>query len=337
MARQCKLYIYIYKRYTYLRAVFIPSGAVYAAEEQLAAKCSRAWFAVSNILFQHKRMSVDRCLKLVDSVVFPVGMYASEFLAPLSLTKSSFNSRDSLLRSWEGYKLEIVNQRVCRLILSVHKKTSRLAVLGELGRYPVLLKSLHQSLMYDYSIRKHQSGSILGLAVAEMASSGQDSWLTRVRSVQKLLDIPVFSTHHSEAFVSNQINSKLKSIFESFYLDEINKIKLADDNINHNKLQFYSTFKGCFKTEPYISLINNRNQRKWISRLRTLSHRLEVETGQYHGIPFQERIWEYCKSDPENTQGSLGTKAHFLVNCVTFSDERMCLFRRLSLLIPNFY
>ena len=200
----------------------------------------------------------------------------------------------------------------------------------------MILKSLHQSLMYEFSIRKHQSGSLLGLAVAEMASSGQDSWLSRVRSVQTLLDIPVYPTHHSETFVSAQINLKLKSHFDSFYLEEINKIKLGDDNLDHNKLRFYKTFKGCFKTEPYIFLINNRNQRKWISRLRTSSHRLEIETGRYTCTPVNERQCEFCSPDPDNPQANLGTEAHFLINCVTFSDERRCLFQRLSLIMPNF-
>jgi hypothetical protein len=175
------------ERYTYLGSVFIPSGAVYAAADQLVAKCSRAWFATSNVIFQHKKMPVDRALKLVDSIVLPVGLYASEFLAPLSLSKPCLSSKESLLRAWESYRLETVNQRVCRMILSVHKKTSRLAVLGELGRYPVLLKSLHSSLMYEWSIRKHQAGTLLGLAVAEMAASTQDSWLSRVRTIQSLL------------------------------------------------------------------------------------------------------------------------------------------------------
>ena len=85
-----------------------------------------------------------------------------------------------------------------------------------------------------------------------------------------------------------------------------------------------------------MSLINNRNQRKWISRLRTSSHRLEIETGRYTSTPVHERQCEFCAPDPDNPQANLGTETHFLLYCVTFSDERRCLLRRLSVFLPNF-
>ena len=308
------------ERYTYLGCVFIPSGAVYAAADELAAKCSRAWFSISNILYENKKMSVQRCLKLVDSLVFPVGLYASEFLAPLGLSKTSFKSEDELLRSWENYKPELTNQRVCRLVLSVQKKTSRLAVLGELGRYPVLLQAIQQSLMYEWSIRKYQPDSLVGQAVSEMEGLGQDTWLSRVQSIRKLLDIPLPPLYFTEDMVRSNVCKKLKSKFDVFYLREMNRVKIGNDGINHNKLRLYSTFKGTFKPEYYIDNINNRNQRAWISRLRTSSHRLEVEVGRYTGVPLEQRQCRYCSPAWDDPHDRIGDEAHFLHDCPTFAN-----------------
>ena len=327
----------IAEQYTYLGAVFIPSGAVYAAVDALTAKCSRAWFSLSNFMYENKKMPVVKCLKLVDSLVFPVGQYVTELLTPLSLPGKSFNSQEELLRSWEVFYLENTNQRVCRLILSVQKKTSRLAVLGELGRYPLLIKSLVQSIMYEHSIVKYQSGSLVGQAVAEMSSAGTpDCWLSRVHSIKQLLNIPAYPAYWSEQRVSHNVNKIIKSKFDAFYLNEINKIKIGEDGFNHNKLRFYSTLKGCFKPEYYISNINNRNQRAWLSRLRTSSHHLEVEKGRYQNIPYSERFCRYCSPANEDPDGRLGTEAHFLHDCATFANQRRCLFAKLSLVLPTF-
>jgi hypothetical protein len=317
--------------------VFIPSGAVYAAVDALTAKCSRAWFSLSNVMYENKRMPVDKCLKLVDSLVFPVGQYATELLGPLSLPAKSFQSRDSLFKAWEGFHLEITNQRVCRLILSVQKKTSRLAVLGELGRYPMLIKSLVQSILYERSILKYQPATLVGQAVAEMDSAGDDaSWLSRVRRARLLLEIPFYPSYMSDDLVSREVSNKIKSQFDIFYISEINKIKLGNDGLNHNKLRFYSSFKGCFKPEYYITNINNRNQRAWLSRLRTSSHHLEVEKGRYSGTPISERWCRYCPPACEDSFGRLGTEEHFLHDCTTFSNQRRCLFAKYSQIFPLF-
>ena len=87
-------------------------------------------------------MPLKHSLQLLDSVCMPVGLYASEFLAPLSLPKAALKDKISILKAWEDYPLETINQRACRTILSVSKKATMLAVLSELGRYPVFLNAL---------------------------------------------------------------------------------------------------------------------------------------------------------------------------------------------------
>ena len=149
--------------------------------------------------------------------------------------------------------------------------SSRLAVLGELGRYPVLIKAIVQSIMYERSILKYQPGALVGQAIVEMqVLNDSNSWQGRVKSLKTLLDIQNYPEYWSEKRVSKHITSKVQSKFDIFFKSQINTEKLgASDGLDHNKLRFYKTFKGCFKPEYYISSINNRNQRAWLSRLRT--------------------------------------------------------------------
>ena len=77
------------------------------------------------------------------------------------------------------------------MFLSVHKKTSRLAVLGELGRYPIFINSLAQCLNYKFSMESRRNTATLMdhvmTEMEDMTRTGQDCWLTRVRQFETLL------------------------------------------------------------------------------------------------------------------------------------------------------
>ena len=116
-------------------------------------------------------MKVDRAIELFDSLISPIALYASQFWSVLSLPASSFNTMENLLKSWEKFHPETLNQKFCRLILSVQKKTSRLAVIGELSRTPLLITSLVQSMKYKWTIlNKSDKNSLVFQAVNEMSS-----------------------------------------------------------------------------------------------------------------------------------------------------------------------
>ena len=169
--------------YQYLGIKIRPSGTFSFAAEELCSKARRAWFGISNIIYKDKRMPVARAFQLFDSLVTPVALYACELWYPLNLSQKSFKSKPNLLSSWESFKCETVNQLCSRILLSVHKKASRLAVLGDLGRYPLALRAMSQCLNYRLSLARKSASSLLGLAMAEMrvlADQGVDCWLTRV-------------------------------------------------------------------------------------------------------------------------------------------------------------
>ena len=121
-----------------------------------------------------------------------------------------------------------------------------------------------------------------------------------------------------------------QSKFDIFFKDEINSTKVGEDGVDHNKLRLYKTFKSCFKPEYYVENIHNRNQRAWLCRLRTSSHRLEVERGRYRGILYCDRRCKYC---PE---GDIDTETHFLHDCSIFGQERAQFFAEMGEIIPNF-
>ena len=106
--------------YTYLGIIFKPSGSVEAAVKELLAKANRAYYSMSSLVYQNKKIKLERAIELFDSLISPIAMYASQFWAVYSLPASSFSCKESLFQSWEKILPENLNQKFFRLILSVH-------------------------------------------------------------------------------------------------------------------------------------------------------------------------------------------------------------------------
>ena len=134
---------------------------MHLATNELFTKANRAWFAISNVLYQHRKLAVHKALQLFDGLIKPIFSYATEFWLPFIITKKGFESQKNILKFWESFQPEVLNQKVCGLLLSVHKRSSRLAVLGELGRYPVLLPALRHCLKYEYHIKEMDRSSLI--------------------------------------------------------------------------------------------------------------------------------------------------------------------------------
>ena len=141
-------------------------------------------------------------------------------------------------------------------------------------------------------------------------------------------------------------------------MDSLNRTNSFNDQVDHNKLRTYRTFKGSFTREPYIDQVRNRNQRASLARLRTGSHNLGVERGRWARpvTPIHNRVCVHCLSDtppsasaaapqpasptrpasPQQQPGLLDDEKHFLVQCNRFINERNEVFQEMSISMPSF-
>ena len=114
--------------------------------------------------------------------------------------------------------------------------------------------------------------------------------------------------------------------------DEGKQIKPDKNGLDRNKLRFYSSLKSSFSREPYLDLVQSRNQRSFIARLRCSAHNLEIEKLRYvtPPIPPSMRTCQFCFS------GAIGDEEHFLLNCDLFSLKRACFMGKMNSIIPSF-
>ena len=69
-----------------------------------------------------------------------------------------------------------------------------------------------------------------------------DCWLTRIEKVKTLLKLKRLPAKSDKAGAI--IDKIIKSKFDKFYLDQINKLRIGNDGQDHNKLRFYKKIKG---------------------------------------------------------------------------------------------
>ena len=285
--------------YQYLGIILKPSGSMQYAVSELFDKASRAWFAISNVLYKYKRLPIDRAFQLFDSLIRPIALFSCEFWLPNILAKKNLISKEALLKAWENLHFEVLNQKLCRLLLSVHKRCSRLATLGELGRYPSFIFALKNCLKYEWALQNNEEGSLISKAVKEMASKPYlDTWFSRVQGMKAVLGIS--RLHGNKDSVGLQLNKKLHSSFDRFWIDQISSGKIGIDGLDHNKLRFYKTLKSSLTPEPYIINVLNRSQRAWLTRYRVSAvPTLGIESGRYTRpiTPVTSRICKYCTSN----------------------------------------
>ena len=76
---------------------------------------------------------------------------------------------------------------------------------------------------------------------------------------------------------------------------------------NVPKLRSYIKFKICFKTEKYLTLNLNRNERSVMAQFRCGVLPLRVETGRFVGEQVSERLCKLCN------RGCVEDETHFLL------------------------
>ena len=89
----------IVDNYQYLGIKFKPSGSFTFAVGELFDKASWAWFAISNVLYQHKQLAVRKALQLFDSLIRLIMLYAVEFWLPFTIPKKGLVNFNCLLKS----------------------------------------------------------------------------------------------------------------------------------------------------------------------------------------------------------------------------------------------
>jgi len=189
--------------------------------------------------------------------------------------------------------------------------------MGETGRYPLFIKCFKQMINFWLHVKNADPNSLAHKAFVvdtDMANDNKESWGLGVKRILE---------HFGEGRVwsdNDQINHKSyprifeKAMRRNYDIFWQHKVRLS--SLTNGKLGNYGNFKKSNTEEPYLSL--PFKYRKYLSRFRSSSHKLRIETGRYLKplLIREDRICKYC------TLGSLENEEHFLLVCPYYKFER---------------
>ena len=276
------------------------------AANDLYQKALKAMFALKARFSNFGDIPVDLSFKLYDALIRPITTYGSEiWIADFNVNLSNFDTIPA----------EKLQHKFCKLVLGINKRASNLASRCETGRNPILLFVL--SLMFNFYERCKQSAPDRLLHSAfcvdqGLYSDGSKSWYNTLSKIFKKMDL---TENETKSLNSDIFNRRLLKYFTNQTKDKLDSNKINDDT----KLKVFSNVLQFGNIPQYLKLNVPKEVKSNITKLRTSTHKLHIETGRYTRpkTPRNERTCNFCSQ--------IETESHFLLFCVKYKSQRLKL------------
>lgn len=307
-------------KYCYLGIIFDQNGSFSSANSELRAKALRAYYSLKNNIIKSS-LSFKSTTTLFDTLVKPVLLYGCQIIAPHFKTmKYLYNLKtetpsDNFLKYLAQDHYERFHLKFLKWNLSVHQKASNVGCWGDSGRYPLFVEAIKLSI--DYFERAQDSfnksdGTLLAAAFSVQKDLGLD-WYTNLTKVCSRYQDSSISTKRQSTSVAECVRKEFTkhwSICKS----------------TSPKLEFYNQIKSDFRTEDYLSLVEDPNHRASLTRLRISSHNLYIERGRYETplVPREDRWCTYCYQN--SGYKPVESESHVLLFCPLYKSLKKRIF-----------
>ena len=286
--------IEIVNKYCYLGIIFSASGSFTNACDALFDKALKAFYKFKQL---HPQNNAKLAARLFDALVVPILTYAGVVWGPLYAHKIS---TDNFFTTCNDSPIERLNVKLCKYLLGVHKKSTNNAVRGELGRYPLLINVLENSVRYYTRILNASSDSLVKLSCSDREIClYEKSWISIISKLRATFGQNTMKAHMLDLYKENW-----ESLMNSF------------SNDPDSKLRTYAKYKKYFCTENYV-LQFPQSIRRNLTKLRISAHTLAIETGRYTKplkTPIVKRTCFHCNQ--------IEDEFHLIFNCELYAAER---------------
>ena len=213
-------------------------------------------------------------------------------------------------------ELERVQLKFSKQILGVRSNSSNAAIYGELGRFPLYIQRYILILKYWLKLL-HTDNVILKRiyqnSLERCKLGSKNNWANKVKT---LLDTFGFSDYW--LYQNNIDETRFISIFKTRILDCFKQT--WSSNIKNNRVlkSLYQCIKPNWGLENYIRILNTKQNRSALTKIRISSHNLRIESGRYgrQRIERSDKVCTVCNS------GEIEDEYHFILICPAYSDFR---------------
>ena len=129
----------------------------------------KAYFKLQNCL-SSTNPSIDTFLHLYDHTIKPILTYGSEIWGMFSVDSSSCREKNDYCFEifFSTSHTEQSHVKKIKYILGVNRKTTNIAVMSELGRYPIYFSVILAMLKYCHRLEGQQEGLLFDAYICTM-------------------------------------------------------------------------------------------------------------------------------------------------------------------------
>ena len=150
-----------------------------------AIKAYKALFKLNKLTSEN--MSINTNLFIFNQTVKPIMLYASEVWAPYLLHTKDPSNLKAWFNKLEKLKPSQIELKFYKRLLQVKRNTTTLGVRGELGRHPLLLEAINNSIRYVETIQTKPKSALVREAFKETSKTNPTSaWLSKLKSISKI-------------------------------------------------------------------------------------------------------------------------------------------------------
>jgi hypothetical protein len=209
-------------------------------------------------------------------------------------------------------------------LLSVRKNTANIAVIADLGRYPLFINIASLAIKHWVKLLNSQGTLAYDAYVEDRISDGLGgvNWVTFIRTLLSRCNLQhVWESQSVKNAlpVVKAVTVELKNQYENLFFERITGSH-GRSHTGGNKLRTYAMLKSDYQLETYVSVPFPTCFSHNIARIRTGSHDLEIERGRWAKIPAGERYCRHCKTLVED-------EVHFVTVCTLFDTYRRDLYK----------
>jgi hypothetical protein len=284
----------------YLGIMFSRTGSFHKAKICLCEKATKSMYSVIKKTRQ-LQLPLTLQLEMFDKLVSPVLLYGSEV--------------------WGYEKVDVIERvhlKFLKFILKVRSSTPTYMIMGELGRFPMIIYIKTRIINYWANIVCGKENKLCHILYRYLHTCFLNNvyvnpWLLCVKSI--LDECGLSNIWHIQSFPNPKwlklvVNNRLKDQ----YIQNWSSITFSSSSSISFRI-----FKTEFKFEKYLSILSPK-QRQVLVKLRLSNNRLPIITGQWTNVPRQERTCNLCKNN------LIADEFHYLFVCKCFKEIRIkCL------------
>jgi hypothetical protein len=299
------------------------------ASKALHDKAVGAMYSIIRNINKHYACRFDILLELFDKMVLPIALYNSEVWGT-NLLPSNKNNNDfydiKFLSRHIGEKLHI---KYLKLILGINQKSTNWGVLGETGRFPIVINVMSSIIKYLFHLHENPSNIVTSALATNinLANMGHNTWFRYAERILRFVNLEHLLYTVDEREINVQLR-KLKNIFRYKFKDKWAEFRTQSQS--GSKLELFVSLKEEFEMSNYLLNSKFPSYRIALSKIRLSAHGLPIETGRYDKIPRENRI---CPFGCNN----IGDEVHYLFQCSHpfFAGIRNPLVNKLANLHPD--